>query len=138
VRPNEQTLWVARMLEAAIQAFGLTERDLEKRLGWHEGALSDILEGRADLHSEQVLAILDGLSLSPQAARAEEEDLDDSGSFLVEELIGRSRRLGFDPEESVPLDYPPPSGAELERRIQAVLREAFGEGLIARGGYDAD
>ena len=83
------------MLEAAIQAFGLTEGDLEKRLGWQKGALSDVLEGRAELHSEQVLAILDGLSLSPRASRAEEEDLDDSGSFLVEELIGRSRAWGF-------------------------------------------
>lgn len=125
------------MLEAAIQAFGLTERDLEERLGWQEGALSAILEGRSELHSDDVVAILDGLSLDSRNGRAE-EDLDDSGSFLVEELIGRSRRLGFDPEESAIPDYPPPNGTELEKRIRAVLREAFGEGLKARGGYDPD
>jgi transcriptional regulator with XRE-family HTH domain len=124
------------MLEAAIQAFGLTDRDLEKRMGWHEGALSDILEGRAEIHSEHVLAILDGLSLDSRTDG--DEDLDESGSFLVEELIERSRRLGFDPEESAVPDYPPPDGAELERRIRSVLHEAFGDGLNARGSYDAD
>lgn len=136
---NEQTRWVARMLEAAIQAFGLSELELERRLGWNEGALSDILAGRVELHSEHVLAILDGLSVAPRAERSEEEEeLDDSGSFLVEELIGRSRRLGFDPEESRVPDYPPPQGAELERRIRTVLREAFGDEIAARDRFEAD
>jgi transcriptional regulator with XRE-family HTH domain len=138
VTQSEQTRWVARMLEAAIQAFGLSERELEKRLGWNEGALSDILAGRVELHSEHVLAILDGLSVAPRAQGSGEEDLDDSGSFLVDELIGRSRRLGFDPEESRTPDYPPPQGAELERRIRTVLREAFGDGIEARDRFDAD
>lgn len=126
------------MLGAAIQGFGLTERDLEKRLGWHEGALLDILEGRADLHSDHVLAILDGLSLDSRRPSSEEEDLDDSGSFLVEELIGRSRRLGFDPEESEARDYPAPNGMELERCIRSVLREAFGDEMEVRARSDAD
>ena len=135
---NEQTRWVARMLEAAIQAFGFSERELERRLGWTAGALSDVLAGRVELHSEHVLAILDGLSLNAQGGSNEEEDLDDSGSFLVEELIGRSRRLGFDPEESAIPDYPPPESAELERRIRTVLREAFGDELAARDRFDSD
>ncbi|HKV08067.1 MAG TPA: helix-turn-helix transcriptional regulator [Thermoanaerobaculia bacterium] len=133
---SEQTRWVARMLEAAIQAFGLSERELEKRLGWNEGALSDVLAGRVELHSEHVLAILDGLSVTPRKDGSDEEDLDDSGSFLVEELIGRSRRLGFDPEDSRIPDYPPPQGAELERRIRTVLREAFGEEIAARDRFE--
>lgn len=135
---NEQTRWVARMLEAAIQAFGLSERELERRLGWNEGALSDVLAGRVELHSEHILAILDGLSVAPRAERRE-EDLEDSGSFMVEELIDRSRRLGFDPEEpSCVPDYPPPEGAELERRIRTVLREAFGDEIAARDRSEAD
>jgi transcriptional regulator with XRE-family HTH domain len=140
VTQNEQTRWVARMLEAAIQAFGFSERELERRLGWNEGALSDVLAGRVELHSEHVLAILDGLSLNANArgSSGEEEDPDDSGSFLVEELIGRSRRLGFDPEESAAPDYPPPNGAELERRIRTVLHEAFGDEIAARDRFDSD
>jgi len=136
VTQSEQTRWVARMLEAAIQAFGLSERELEKRLGWNTGALSDVLAGRVELHSEHVLAILDGLSVTPRKEDSDEEDLDDSGSFLVEELIGRSRRLGFDPEDSRIPDYPPPQGAELERRIRTVLREAFGDGIAARDRFE--
>ena len=124
------------MLEAAIQAFGLSERELERRLGWNEGALSDVLAGRVELHSEHVLAILDGLSVAPRAESSSKEDLDDSGSFMVEELIGRSRRLGFDPEESRVSDYPPPQGAELERRIRTVLREAFGNEIAARDRFE--
>lgn len=135
---NEQTRWVARMLEAAIQAFGLSEQELERRLGWNQGVLSDVLAGRVELHSEHILAILDGLSVTPRAERTGEDDLDDSGSFLVDELIGRSRRLGFDPEESQLPDYPPPQGAELERRIRTVLREAFGDEIAARDRFEAD
>lgn len=135
---NEQARWVARMLEAAIQAFGLSERELERRLGWNDGALSDVLAGRVELHSEHILAILDGLSLAPQVESSGEEDLDDSGSFMVEELIGRSRRLGFGPEESQIPDYPPPQGAELERRIRTVLREAFGDEIAARDRFEGD
>lgn len=138
MRQNEQTRRVARMLEAAIQAFGLTEGELEKRMGWQEGALSDVLAGRADLHSDHVLAILNGLSLDARPPGSEEEDPDDSGSFLVEELIGRSRRLGFDPEESEAPDYPPPDGVELERRIRSVLLEAFGAGMESRARSGAD
>lgn len=126
------------MLEAAIQAFGLSEQELESRLGWNEGALSDVLAGRVELHSEHILAILDGLSVAPRAERRGEEDLDDSGSFMVEELIGRSRRLGFAPEESQAPEYPPPQGAELERRIRTVLQEAFGDEIAARDRFEAD
>ena len=124
------------MLEAAIQAFGLSEQELEGRLGWNKGVLSDVLAGRVELHSEHILAILDGLSVAPRAERAGEEALDDSGSFMVEELIGRSRRLGFDPEESQVPDYPPPQGAELERRIRTVLREAFGDEVAVRDRFE--
>lgn len=126
------------MLDVAIQAFGFTELDLEKKLGWREGALSDILEGRAEIHSDHVLAILDGLSLDSRPPGSEEEDLDDSGSFLVEELIGRSRRLGFNPEAFAVPNYPPAEGIELERRIRAVLREAFGPEMEARARPGAD
>jgi hypothetical protein len=124
---TDQILWIARMLEAAIQAFGLSNRELEARLEWEEGSLDDILQGRVELEPRHVIRILDALSLEPPAPESERLDLDDSGSFMVEELIGRFERLGYGPAEASIPEHPSPNGPELERRIRAVLVKAFGE-----------
>lgn len=125
---TDQILWIARMLEAAIQAFGLSNRELEARLEWEEGSLEEILQGRVELEPRHVVKILDALSLEPPPAPDSELlDLDDSGSFLVDELIGRFERLGYGPAEASIPEHPSPNGPELERRIRAVLVRAFGE-----------
>ena len=125
---TEEIRWIAKTLQAAVQAFGLSNRELEARLDWEEGTLDDVLEGRAGLEPWHVVKILDALSVEPaEAADAGDMDLDDSGSFLVDELIGRFEQLGYGPAEASIPDHPPPNGAELERQIRAVLREAFGE-----------
>ncbi|MFP5286214.1 MAG: hypothetical protein ACLGI9_10795 [Thermoanaerobaculia bacterium] len=125
---TEEIRWIAKMLQAAVQAFGLSNRELEMRLGWQDGSLDDILKGRVELEPWHVVKILDGLSIEPaEPSEVDDLDLDDSGSFLVDELIGRFERLGYGPTEASVPDPPPPNGPELERRIRAVLREAFGE-----------
>jgi hypothetical protein len=125
---TEEIRWIARMLQAAVQAFGLSNRELETRLGWQDGSLDDILKGRVELEPWHVVKILDGLSSEPaESPESEDLDLDDSGSFLVDELIGRFERLGYGPAEASIPELPPPNGPELERRIRAVLREAFGD-----------
>lgn len=117
------------MLEAAIQAFGLSNRELETRLGWEEGVLDALLEGKVELEPRHVVKILDGLSLEPEEpAESAGVDLDDdSGSFLVDELISRFERLGYGPAQTAIPDHPPPNGVELERRIRSVLVKAFGD-----------
>lgn len=127
---TEEIRWIANMLQAAVQAFGLSNGELAARLGWKEAALDEILEGRVELEPWHVVKILDALSAEPEEPPdSGDVDLDDSGSFLVDELIGRFERLGYGPAEASIPDHPPPNGAELEQRIRAVLREAFGEGV---------
>jgi hypothetical protein len=129
---TEEIRWIARTLEAAVQAFGLSTRELESRLGWEEGSLDAVLSGRIELEPWHVVKILDGLT--DDLATSAEVDLDDSGAFLVEELIGRFERLGYGSAELALPEHPPPDGPELERRIRTVLREAFGE--KANGGEE--
>jgi hypothetical protein len=125
---REEIRWIAQTLQTAVQAFGLSNRELERRLGWHQGAFDDLLEGRVELEPWHVVKILDGMTLEPEEPSSSDDlDLDDRGSFLVDELIGRFERLGYGPAEASIPDHSPPNGPELERRIRAVLREAFGD-----------
>jgi transcriptional regulator with XRE-family HTH domain len=124
---DDRARWMADLLDTSLQVSGLSERELERRLGWSAGAIGRILEGEEELDPEEALRVLTelngeaGLDAGPELDR-----LDDGQTQVVAHLLERFRRLGYEarevaaPEEDL-------GASSLEKRIQAILREAFGE-----------
>lgn len=124
---NDRARWLARLLETS----GLAEKELEARLGWSPGLLGQLLDGSAECEPHHLMEVLSGIG--SDAGRPAYQDQDwwqDSGTQMVEDLIERFRRLGYHSADS-PLPVETLSGAELEKRVESVLRGAFGPGLEA-------
>jgi transcriptional regulator with XRE-family HTH domain len=62
----EQVMAVARLLKRTIAGAGLTQRDVERRLGWGEGYVSQILRGRVGFKFQHCFAILAALGIEPR------------------------------------------------------------------------
>lgn len=130
---DEQGRWMARLLEASLQTSGLSEREVEERLGWKSGELGRMLDGAADCGPLQLLAILAELGsertdipLRPQRR--------ERGTQMVQELIERFRDLGYGPPGAAPIAAPPPA-ADVEKTVEDVLQRTFGDlGKGTRGG----
>jgi hypothetical protein len=120
----DQEDWVARLLETSIRSSGLSERELERRLGWKRGALGRALQDGGTLEQQQVLDILEVLQRESAVARALE------APGMVGELLGRFRRLGYEAGESEEPVGAPWHGTELESRVEKILLEAFDSSLL--------
>jgi len=129
---DEQVRWMARLLEASLQSSGLSEKEIEERLGWPSGSLSRMLEGGADCGPHQLLAILAEIGserrgtplLPPRRER---------GTQMVRELIERFNGLGYVPSGAAPVTAgPAPAVDDIEKTIEDVLERTFGD-LRKRG-----
>lgn len=121
---EDQARWMANLLATSIQVSGLSEEELERRLGWSAGSVARLLEGEADLDPDHVLTILSELSGdSRQAGGAGFEEPEAGRTQLVTDLMERFHRLSYEqvaiPEEDMDI-------SELERKVEAILRGAFG------------
>jgi transcriptional regulator with XRE-family HTH domain len=121
---DDETHWAEQLLATSIQSSGLSERELEKRLGWKRGTLGKILHNGTPLAHHQVLDILAVLGREGGAV-----SLAGGGGPMVGTLLERFGRLGY-PASPPPIaadsGEPLPQGAELERKVEEVLAEAFG------------
>lgn len=124
---EDRARWMADLLDTSLQVSGLSERELERRLGWSSGAVGRILEGEEDLDPEEALRVL--VELNGDAgfdAGPEPEGLDDGQTQVVTQLLDRFRRLGYETRE-VAAPHGELDLSNLEKTIQSILREAFGE-----------
>lgn len=117
---------MADLLATSIQVSGLSEEELELRLGWSPGSVGRLLEGEADLDAENMLSILSEITgESGRVGGAGLREPEEGRTQIVTDLMERFRRLGYEqvavPEEDLDI-------AELERKVEAVLRDAFGKG----------
>lgn len=124
---EDRARWMADLLDTSLQVSGLSERELERRLGWSPGAVGRILEGEEELDPEEALRVL--VEMNGDAgidAGPEPDALDGGQTQVVTDLLDRFRRLGYETRQvaapDAELDL-----SDLEKRIQAILREAFGE-----------
>lgn len=124
---------MAELLETSIQVSGLSERELEKRLGWKRGSLGRLLEGETEIEPQHVLKILGELN-GVAAAPPDPEELADERTQMVSDLLERYHRLGYEKKKAEPLAESsgrrkrakePLDMAELEAKIEKALREAF-------------
>src|SRR5262245_47546820 len=91
--------WMARLLEASLQSSGLSEREVEERLGWEPGALGRVLDGTTDCGPLQLLTLLAELGSERASSPAQRRE---SGTQMVQELIDRFRRLGYEMPGAAP------------------------------------
>lgn len=122
---------MADLLAASIQVSGLSEEELEARLGWDSGSVRRLLEGENEPDPEQALRILSELSEnagSPEWANpVEDYERDDERTQVVTDLVERFRRLGYESREPTLPAGGKVDVAELEHRVSSVLRDTFGD-----------
>jgi len=117
----------ADLLATSIQVSGLSEEELERRLGWSPGSVGRILEGEEDFDPEEVLKVLSELNGDAGLNKKTElEEPDEGQTQVVTDLLKRFRGLGYEAREVTAaeeeLDLP-----KLEKQVRAILREAFGK-----------
>jgi len=127
---EDRARWMADLLATSIQVSGLSEEELELRLGWTSGSVARLLEGEGDLGPEQFLRVLGELHGDARTERsADLADLEDDRTQVVTSLLDRFELLGYELTEVAPpaegrMDIP-----ELEKRVESILRKAFGSSL---------
>lgn len=121
---------MADLLATSIQVSGLSEEELERRLGWTSGSVAQLLDGEGDLGPEQFLRVLGELHGDTRLeGSADFADPEDGRTQVVTDLLERFQLLGYELSEVTPpaegrVDIP-----ELEKRVESILRKAFGPSL---------
>jgi hypothetical protein len=120
---EDRSRWV-ELLATSLQVSGLSEEELERKLGWGPGALGRLLDGEGDLEPDQVLEILGELQESSRSKRSKGTD---GRTQVVTELLERFRLLGYEPRAALPAPAKASSLKELEKKVESVLRRAYGD-----------
>jgi hypothetical protein len=119
---------MADLLATSIQVSGLSEVELERRLGWTSGSVARLLDGEGDLGPEQFLRVLGELH-GDAAPGGSDADLEDDRTEVVTNLLDRFQLLGYELTEVVPPAEGRMNLPELEKRVESILRKAFGSSL---------
>lgn len=131
---EDRARW-AELIATSLQVSGLTEEELERKLGWSAGSLGRLLEGEGDIEPDQVLEILGELQEISRSRRGRSGDPGHGRTRVVAELLERYRLLGYELGQA-----PPPPAAEsaslreLEKKVESILRRAYGEPPAKPGG----
>src|SRR5689334_3383217 len=123
--------WTADLLATSLQISGLSEAEVEHKLGWSPGAVGRILEREEDLDPEEALRVLTELNADSDQD-GETWYLEDGQTQVVTHLLERFRRLGYGDRPVAAPEDEELDLARLEKQVQAILREAFGEKIRKR------
>jgi len=128
---DEQARWLVQLLESSLQSSGLSDREIEERLGWEPGRLGRIFAGTEECGPIQLVAIL--AELGAGAGGAPHPPRRERGTEMAQDLIDRFRRLGY---ETLGAEAAlPPVTDQVEKTVEDVLRRTFGDlGKGSRGG----
>jgi transcriptional regulator with XRE-family HTH domain len=122
---DDEVRRAARLLEALIQAAGVSHDDLERRLEASPGYVGRLLSGEVELKLRHVLAISRALEIEPalffQTLYPAAEPA--GGTVQVEELHQRLKALGF-ATESAPA-RPEVRMEDLERLLQEAVQSVL-------------
>jgi len=118
---------MADLLATSIQVSGLSEEELELRLGWTSGSVARILEGEEDLDPDEAIRVLNELNGDPVVdGGPDPADAEDGQTQVVTNLLERFHRLGYEAREMAALEEDL-DVSKLAKKIQAILAEAFGK-----------
>lgn len=122
---TERAQWTTQLLESSIQSSGLSEREIEERLGWEPGLIAQMMNGSIEHGPLQLLQILAELgSERDRSLRVLGRE-----TRMVEELIGRFRELGYGEAGATSSDASRLPSEVLEQTVEDVLLRAFGPEL---------
>src|ERR1700710_1674805 len=121
-----------KLLATLVQIAGMNRQDLDRLLGQGRGSSSQVLTGRVELKYRHILAILEVVDVEPAIFfrvlyTEPDEPRQGAGGRGMERLLERLHPPGY-PARPARAEAPRAvDPAELERRIQSVIREVFGE-----------
>jgi len=122
-----------KLLATLVQIAGLERQELDRLLGQGRGYASQVLTGRVELKYRHILAILEVVDVEPgiffRVLYPEpDEPRQGAGGRVMERLLDRLHQSGYRDEPAPAAQVPAAvDTAELEQRIQAVIREVFGD-----------
>lgn len=115
---KSQTVHLCRLLQAAIRAFGLTQQEVERRLGVSVGYLSRLFGGQIDLKLDHVVEIAEVLEVEPEEifrlAFPPSQGVPMRNTARLREAFGA-------PTSEAPPALPPGIEKEIERIVKRVL-----------------
>lgn len=124
---EDEVRQAARLLESLIQAAGVPESELERRLDVSPGYVGRVLSGEIELKLRHILSLLRALEIEPALFF---ESLypaqPQRGTIRMEDLQERLQELGLDR----PSEPPAVVVDDLERLVQGAVRAA----LSRKGG----
>ncbi|HJX28394.1 MAG TPA: hypothetical protein VJ885_10805 [Thermoanaerobaculia bacterium] len=126
---TERAPWKTQLLESSIQSSGLSEREIEERLGWEPGLIGRMMDGSAEHGPLQLLQILAELGSERDRSRR----FRGRETRMVEELIGRFRELGYGATGATSPGASRLSEDVLEQTVEDVLLRAFGTEFSRKG-----
>ena len=124
---EDEVRQAARLLESLIQAAGVPETELEKRLDISPGYLGRVLSGEIELKLRHILSILRALEVEPSLYFESLYSLQaptqaPTGTIRIEDLRQRLDSLGL----GGPPEAPQIVVDDLERLVQGAVRTALG------------
>jgi hypothetical protein len=131
---EDRARW-SELIATSLQVSGLSEEELERKLGWSTGSLGRLLDGEGDLEPDQVLEILGELQESSRSRRSRSGEPAYGRTRVVAELLERFRLLGYEPGQASPSPSVESANLkELEKKVESILRRAYGEPPGKPGG----
>jgi transcriptional regulator with XRE-family HTH domain len=114
---------LAKLLETSLADSGISQRQLEERLGWTQGSVGRILKGESQCEPRLLLEILGELGEAERSRPGRAARRRPGSSSMVDDLLERARLLGYHRPASPPVEGP--GDAELEETVRGALRRAF-------------
>ena len=114
---------LAKLLETSLADSGISQRQLEERLGWSQGSVGRILKGEAECEPRLLLEILGELGEAERSRPGRAARRKTGSSSIVEDLLERSKLLGYRGQGSPRVEVS--GAAELEETVRGALRRAF-------------
>ena len=129
---EDRARW-AELIATSLQVSGLSEEELERKLGWSPGALGRLLDGEGELEPDQVLEILGELTGTSRPRKSREPG-SAGRTQAATELLERFRMLGYEPRPALPPAVEASNPEELEKKVETILRRAYGEPPVGSPG----
>lgn len=120
---DDEVRRATQLLEALIQAIGMSREEVEQRLEASPGYLGRLLSGRVELKLRHILAVLRALEIEPSLFfhTLYPEAGPEGGTVRIDELRLRLEALGLEIGTASGSEAEPDLERLVQRAVQAVL-----------------